>query len=40
MSSAITPQMSSPGVARGYNGSVNPPRIVTVYFDRRQRGKT
>ncbi len=23
-----------------YNGLVNPPRIVTVYFDRRQRGKT
>ena len=23
-----------------YNASVNPPRIVTVYFDRRQRGKT
>ena len=23
-----------------YNGSVNPPRIVTVYFDRRQRGKS
>jgi hypothetical protein len=23
-----------------YNGSVNPPRIVTVYFDGRQRGKT
>jgi uncharacterized protein DUF4258 len=23
-----------------YNPSVEPPRIVTVYFDRRQRGKT
>lgn len=23
-----------------YNASVNPPRIVTVYFDRRQRGRT
>ena len=23
-----------------YNASGNPPRIVTVYFDRRQRGKT
>lgn len=23
-----------------YNASVDPPRIVTVYFDRRQRGKT
>jgi hypothetical protein len=23
-----------------YNASVNPPRIVTSYFDRRQRGKT
>jgi hypothetical protein len=23
-----------------YNASVEPPRIVTVYFDRRQRGKT
>ena len=23
-----------------YNASVIPPRIVTVYFDRRQRGKT
>jgi hypothetical protein len=23
-----------------YNASVNPPRIVTVYFDRRQRGNT
>jgi hypothetical protein len=23
-----------------YNGSVQPPRIVTVYFDRRERGKT
>jgi Domain of unknown function (DUF4258) len=22
-----------------YNASVNPPRIVTVYFDRRQRGR-
>lgn len=22
-----------------YNPSVNPPRIVTVYFDRRQRGR-
>ena len=22
-----------------YNGSVNPLRVVTVYFDRRQRGK-
>jgi hypothetical protein len=22
-----------------YNASVNPPRIVTSYFDRRQRGK-
>lgn len=23
-----------------YNGSIQPRRIVTVYFDRRQRGKT
>jgi hypothetical protein len=23
-----------------YNASVHPPRIVTVYFDRRRRGKT
>jgi len=23
-----------------YNASVNPPRIVTAYFDRRQRGTT
>jgi hypothetical protein len=23
-----------------YNASVNPPRIVTAYFDRSQRGKT
>ena len=23
-----------------YNALVNPPRIVTVYFDRRQRGET
>ena len=23
-----------------YNAAVDPPRIVTVYFDRRQRGKT
>jgi hypothetical protein len=23
-----------------YNATVDPPRIVTVYFDRRQRGKT
>jgi len=23
-----------------YNGRLQPPRIVTVYFDRRQRGKT
>jgi len=23
-----------------YNALVNPPRIVTIYFDRRQRGKT
>lgn len=23
-----------------YNPTVNPPRIVTVYFDRRQRGRT
>ena len=23
-----------------YNASVRPPRIVTVYFDRRQRGRT
>jgi hypothetical protein len=23
-----------------YNGSAIPPRIVTVYFDRRQRGRT
>ena len=23
-----------------YNASMRPPRIVTVYFDRRQRGKT
>jgi hypothetical protein len=23
-----------------YNASVDPPRIVTVYFDRRQRGST
>ena len=23
-----------------YNASVQPPRIVTVYFDRRERGKT
>jgi hypothetical protein len=23
-----------------YNASVNPPRIVTVHFDRRQRGRT
>lgn len=22
-----------------YNASVNPPRVVTAYFDRRQRGK-
>lgn len=23
-----------------YNASFNPPRVVTAYFDRRQRGKT
>jgi len=23
-----------------YNAAVRPPRIVTVYFDRRERGKT